>query len=262
MTVLGTWEWGRVSRGNEPRERALRKRGFGLPTTLPRPHFSSLHPRFTLALHCFCAYSSTHTHYKMKVADERKRTMEDCNKEGFFHLSTRQNSDHKWRTSPAIIGCLEVPSEPTLSFQANYVRRPVTLHATDFGQALHVWHELKLRQEFMAACAGTASVHTCCFGLVSNDDATIRQLVPDLNRGWVRATNRRLQRLGHAFFIDCFVWNWQNALGKSETNILLIRFHKVVPSASFSTLSSSSITTVGGLESGDNGEHKPSVSGP
>jgi hypothetical protein len=204
----------------------------------------------------------------MKAVDEcqQERTMvEDAvgqnSKEGFFQLCTRQNSEHKWRTLPTIMGCLEVPSEPTLSLQARYVRRPVADHAANFGQALHVWHELQLRHEFVAACAGTAQVHTCCFGLLSNDDAVIRELVPDLNRGWVRATNRRLHRLGHAFTIDCFVWNWQNALGKSETNILLIRFHKTVPSASFSTLSSSTITTVGLMESGDDcGE--PSVSGP
>jgi hypothetical protein len=251
--------------------------------------FPLLHPPFRPCPPPLCAVFWNAN--KMKAADacqQQRASMNnnECNKEGFFHLCTRHNSDYKWRTSPAIMGCLEVPSEPTLSLQAPYVvRRPAvvvaatadaavqhnatatataTAAAADFEQALHVWHALQLRHEFVAACAGTAQVHTCCFGLVSNDDATIRQLVPDLNRGWVRATNRRLHRLGHAFGIDCFVWNWQNALGKSETNILLIRFYKVVvPSASFSTLSlSSSITSVGWMESGDDGEHEPSVSGP
>ena len=31
------------------------------------------------------------------------------------------------------------------------------------------------------------------------------------------------------FKIDCYVWNWHNATGKAETNILLIRFHEYDP---------------------------------
>ena len=81
---------------------------------------------------------------------------------------------------------------------------------------------------FMKACADAPKV-TCCCGYLLRDDDTIKEMVPALNEGWVRSINQRLLRENKGFKIDCFVWNWHNATGKAETNILLIRFHEHDP---------------------------------
>ena len=81
---------------------------------------------------------------------------------------------------------------------------------------------------FMKACADAPKV-TCCCGYLLRDDDTIKEMVPALNEGWVRSINQRLLRENMGFKIDCYVWNWHNATGKAETNILLIRFHEYDP---------------------------------
>lgn len=152
-----------------------------------------------------------------------KLSSEDVPEHKNFHLSTRGNSEYKWRTSSNVIGCLEIPSEPDLLLAAEYRPRPVKDHRDSFDKAMQVWLEWNLQDEFMEACEGLPKIMRCC-GLLPNDDETIKSLVPDLNRGWIRVTNQRLQRETKGFRLDCFIWNWQNALGKAETNILLIRF--------------------------------------
>jgi hypothetical protein len=58
-----------------------------------------------------------------------------------------------------------------------------------------------------------------------DSSSTIKQYVTLLNDGWVRYANKKLVSRG--FKIDAFHWNWQNSTGKSETNILLIRFFEL-----------------------------------
>lgn len=156
-----------------------------------------------------------------------------------FQVCTRDNTEYKWCNTPDVIGCLEVPSEPNLDLRGEHVPRAVAKHQESFQQAIKAWEAMNLREEFLQACDGTA-VSTCCFGFLPNDDATIRSLVPDLNRGWMRATNRRLLREGHDFQLDCYLWNWENAVGKTETNILLIRFLRSNLSLSITAASCSS----------------------
>jgi len=143
-----------------------------------------------------------------------------------FHISTRFNSDYKWQTSPEIIGCLEVPSEPALLLDAKYIPRPVLSVSRDaFDYCLEIWEEWNLKDSFLQACEDAPKV-TCCCGLLANDDATIQAMVPYLNKTWIREINQRLLRDNKGFKLDCYIWNWHNATGKAETNILLIRFYE------------------------------------
>lgn len=45
------------------------------------------------------------------------------------------------------------------------------------------------------------------------------------------------------FYVDAFVWNWQNATGKAETNILLIRLFERLPELSTSDAQSTKSTS-------------------
>jgi hypothetical protein len=62
-----------------------------------------------------------------------------------------------------------------------------------------------------------------CFGMIQDDVKTIRALVPYLNETWVPRANIVLMSVG--FRVDCFHWSWSHISGRSESNILLIRFH-------------------------------------
>ena len=131
------------------------------------------------------------------------------------------------------MGALEVPSDPYLNLHASqYLERQIdntTGHDDDdeFAQALHVWYTLNLQQDFVAA-ASSMSVETSCCGLVPNNDKTLLKLVPHLNRVWVPKVNEQLVAHNAPMTLDVYVWSWHNAMGKSETNILLIRFHRRV----------------------------------
>jgi hypothetical protein len=67
-------------------------------------------------------------------------------------------------------------------------------------------------------------LRSCCCGLIPDDDATIKDLIPALNKGWIRKVNKQLAEGEKGFKLDVFLWQWSNVSGKSETNILLIRF--------------------------------------
>lgn len=148
-----------------------------------------------------------------------------------YMISTRGNSAYKWQTDPSIIGALEVPSEPRLNLHDEYTAWGVEGKQDVFEEALHVWMERNLRDDFIRACENVP-IETCCCGLLSDDDSTMKVLVPAVNNGWIKATNIKLAQSGHTFAIDTFIWTWHNATGKSETNILLVRFFQLPTSVS------------------------------
>lgn len=137
-------------------------------------------------------------------------------------ISTRLNSAYKWQTHNTV-GALEVPSEPTLDVHLEYAKRIVPEKEEKFNEYLKQWDKLHLQSQFIRAC-NARPVETCCCGMVTNNDETIKTLVPALNKGWVKTVNERLIQANKKFQIDVFLWSWHNATGKAESNILLIRF--------------------------------------
>lgn len=95
-----------------------------------------------------------------------------------------------------------------------------------FQDAMKCWDELKLRDSFIEACDKFPK-GSCCCGLLTDDDTTIKKWVPQLNETWVKSTNKTILEHRGGFKIECFHWNWQNASGKAETNIFLIRFYEM-----------------------------------
>ena len=140
-----------------------------------------------------------------------------------YMISTRNNSEYKWHARD-VVGALEVSSEPELKLRLPLTERVVKKEL--FERYLKVWKDWKLRDEFIQACEN-APKETCCCGLVSDNDATIKKLVEALNDGWIKATNEKLVRHHKNFKLDAYNWNWHNATGKAETNILLIRFFEI-----------------------------------
>jgi hypothetical protein len=139
-------------------------------------------------------------------------------------ISNRENSDFKWQRARGVVGALEVNCEPDFTYKDELLPRYTLSREAVFNDALNTWGDLKLQDSFVKACEGLP-VSTCCCGFLNNDDATIRDFVPLLNEGWVKSANKRLLEKGVK--VDAFLWNWQNASGKAETNILLIRFFEL-----------------------------------
>jgi hypothetical protein len=140
-------------------------------------------------------------------------------------ISTRDNSYYKWQAKH-VVGALEVPSEPDLNIRLEYERRPVMGKDDRFQKFMKDWVELKLNREFVKACE-MIPPDTCCCGMLTDTDRTIKSLARLLNEGWMTKTNERLLTEGKEFQMDAFVWCWNNATGKAETNILLIRFFSI-----------------------------------
>eukprot|EP00566_Odontella_aurita_P017241 CAMPEP_0113556984 /NCGR_PEP_ID=MMETSP0015_2-20120614/17547_1 /TAXON_ID=2838 /ORGANISM="Odontella" /LENGTH=273 /DNA_ID=CAMNT_0000458375 /DNA_START=134 /DNA_END=955 /DNA_ORIENTATION=- /assembly_acc=CAM_ASM_000160 len=147
-----------------------------------------------------------------------------------FHPSTRDNSMHKWQTRAGIVGSLEVPSEPIFDYLGDL--KPIQgiiqksddkeeAYISSFNRALVAWEDLDLNRSFVSACKSMPVSTTCC-GLFSDEDKTMRDLVPYLNSTWSGHASERMESSG--FAVDCFLWTWNNLQGKSETLVLLIRF--------------------------------------
>ena len=155
-------------------------------------------------------------------------TSNSTRKESFF--VQKGSTELKWQRAKMVVGALEVKSEPF--FQPKEDMKPLYKKGekeesakTKFEDALQAWEDLKLRQKFIMAC-GDLPDTVCCCGLSQVDSSsTIKQYVALLNDGWIRYANKKLVSRG--FKIDAFHWNWQNNTGKSETNILLIRFFEL-----------------------------------
>lgn len=142
-----------------------------------------------------------------------------------WHPSTRDNSMYKWQADPFVVGALEVHSEPGLD--AHREMKPLSVsEARDeaFAEARQAWKDEQLRKSFIDCCE-QVPVETCCCGLITDDDRTIKNLVPYLNNVWVPEANTKLEK--HGFHVSVFLWHWSNIEGKSETTIILIRFHEI-----------------------------------
>jgi hypothetical protein len=141
-----------------------------------------------------------------------------------FGFNSRENSDYKWQRARGVVGALEVASEPTFDFIAPLQPRFVPGREPVFQDALALWESLQLQPTFVQACQHMP-VGTCCCGIIQDNDTTIKEAVTVLNENWAKAMNKKLLERG--FKVECFLWNWQNASGKTETNILLIRFFEL-----------------------------------
>jgi hypothetical protein len=141
----------------------------------------------------------------------------------YVKISTRDNSDYIWQAGVDVYGALEVSSVLEFDFRAPLVARYVPDREPEFDRFLQVWEELKLKDEFVQACANIP-LRTSCFGMVRNDDRTIKEMCKNLSIGWIKTTNQRLKARRELLRLDAFVWSWHNATGKAKTNIMLIRF--------------------------------------
>jgi hypothetical protein len=139
-------------------------------------------------------------------------------------FATRATTDFKWQRPDLVVGALEVKSEPILKPRDDLLPRYKEGFDATFVYALQAWDDLKLRLSFIKACEDLPA-EVCCCGFMQDNDASIRQYVSLLNEGWVKAVNKKLQSRG--LKIDIFLWTWQNASGKSETNLMLIRFFEL-----------------------------------
>jgi hypothetical protein len=70
---------------------------------------------------------------------------------------------------------------------------------------------------------------TCCCGLLKDDDETKKTLVKQLNGDWAKETNEKLAPYDTK--VDVFLWHWSNISGKSESRVILIRFHDTTKSS-------------------------------
>lgn len=136
--------------------------------------------------------------------------------------STKYNADFKWKHEKSVVGALEVETNPELDLRAEMIRHCVPGYGPQFNAYYEVFKELKLRDEFIKAFESIPPVTTCC-GKVTCQDETIKNNAKLLNKGWVKATNKKVFK--HGFRLSIFVWRWSNVAGKAETVIPMIRFH-------------------------------------
>ena len=92
----------------------------------------------------------------------------------------------------------------------------------DEEKVLDAWRLLKLHDSFISACDSMPVESSCCS--LRDDVNMTRDLVLYLNEHWVPAVNKKLRKKG--FFVDAFLWSWNNISGMATTDILLIRFHE------------------------------------
>jgi hypothetical protein len=144
-----------------------------------------------------------------------------------MRFSNRRNSNFKWQQDTSVVGALEVDSDPVLNVRGKLGEKRLMLTKQDeeFGVCLRMWEELKLRRGFVEACEGIPPATQCC-GLLRDQDQTIRELATLLNKGWAKSINKKIKDRG--FKISSFAWSWQNALGKAQTTVLLLRFHSLI----------------------------------
>ncbi len=141
-------------------------------------------------------------------------------------FATKENSAIKWQRARGVVGALEVKSEPVLSFKHDLHPHMVHGKDTSFHDALQAWDDLKLRSDFIKACEDLPK-EMCCCGFMNDEEATKRRFVTSLNEKWCKQANKKLLKNSRGVKVDVFLWNWQNASGKSETNIIMIRFFEL-----------------------------------
>jgi hypothetical protein len=174
--------------------------------------------------------SPSHRHCKPQCSQQQHSAMgklgkfetEDVPANKDFHASTRDNSKNKW-CNGSVVGCFEVASEPDLDYKEELV--PMSGEPEDreaFLRAQQAWDSLKLGDTFVSACDCAPKEYGCC-GLVPDLEETKKSLVTYLNKTWVKHANEQLESSNNK--VDVFLWVWHNISGKSETRIILIRFH-------------------------------------
>jgi hypothetical protein len=136
-------------------------------------------------------------------------------------FATKDNTAYKWQRARGVVGALEVSCEPVLRLRDDLTPRYVAGREKTFHDALQAWEDLKLCEEFIQACESLPA-EMCCCGIMRDNETTIKEFVPLLNDSWCKVATKKLMKRG--IKVDAFLWNWQNASGKAETNILLIRF--------------------------------------
>jgi hypothetical protein len=136
-------------------------------------------------------------------------------------FATKDNTGYKWQRARGVVGALEVSCEPVLRLRDDMTPRYVAGREKTFQDALQAWEDMKLREAFIQACESLPA-EVCCCGIMRDDETTIKEFVPLLNDTWCKVATKKLMKRG--IKVDAFLWNWQNASGKAETNILLIRF--------------------------------------
>lgn len=137
--------------------------------------------------------------------------------------STRENSEYKWQTK-GCVGALEIQSEPDLDLHETMKPHNAKVAMESAFQEAQAAFEGDLRKSFIEAAEGVPVV-TCCFGIIQNDQKTIKQMVPHLNETWVKEANSKLEEKG--FKLDCYIWTWSNISGASESTVLMIRFFQL-----------------------------------
>lgn len=143
------------------------------------------------------------------------------------HLfANKDNTAFKWQRARGCVGALEIVSEPMLKLRDDMTPHYVHRKEKTFHDGLQAWEDLKLREDFLRA-SEKLPLEPCCCGFLTDQEGTKRRFVSLLNDDWVKKANRKLLREGRGVKIDVFLWNWQNASGKAETNILLIRFFEL-----------------------------------
>jgi hypothetical protein len=142
-----------------------------------------------------------------------------------LHMSTKENSEFKWKHDKTVIGALEIRSDPILDLRAKMVEHDIKSYEDEFKQCLELWEKYKLRNQFIEAWENLPPQTRCC-GYVNDYDNTIKKNVPTLNNTWVKKVNdEKFAKEG--FRISLFVWSWSNVTGKAETVIPMIRFHSL-----------------------------------
>lgn len=168
-------------------------------------------------------------HSELSTKEGGKRTSSRSNDldASVNHIfATRENSAIKWQRARSVVGALEVHSEPFLRFRDDLIPHTVKGQDLAFQEALQAWDDLKLRNDFIKACEKLPA-EMCCCGFLNDDDATKRRFVKLLNEGWIQQVNKKLLKQHRGVKLDVFLWHWQNASGKSETNIIMIRFFEL-----------------------------------
>lgn len=141
-------------------------------------------------------------------------------------FASKSNSAFKWQRARGVIGALEVNSEPYLRVRDELDPHLVEGKEDIFHAAVQAWEDLKLGKDFIKAVENLPG-EKCCCGFMSDAEASKRNYVYLLNEGWCKQASKKLNKAGHAIKVDTFIWNWQNASGKAETNIILIRFFEL-----------------------------------
>lgn len=153
---------------------------------------------------------------------------EDVPEEKRMHQSSRENSNYKWLKGN-VIGALEVASEPELDYNEELVAHAGKTEDRDaWVRAEGAWETLKLHASFISACNDIGK-ETCFCGLVTDEEETKKTLVKELNKTWAKEANEKLASFDTK--VDLFLWHWSNISGKSESKVILIRFHDTTKSS-------------------------------